>query len=410
MKRLLYITVTAPLGLAESFIIQEMNCLVRSGIELTIVPLRPAGRVFHQDGTTLLPFTLVTGLWSIRVWLAALIWLVKAPRRVMGLLLMLLRRGSLKNRLRNLLVFPKSLFIAEQVRLLKVEHIHAHWASTPSTCAMVASCLTGVDWSFTAHRWDIQNNNLLAEKTANCSFARAISSHGHMRLLMAAGPGRGDKVTLVPMGVEVPEILTASAVPYEMGKTVMVAAVGSLTPVKGHRHLVRACQLLARCGVDFRCLIIGEGPERKALSKMIDELKLWDRVILAGAIPNQRVLKILGSGAINLLVHPSVETPDGEHEGVPVVVMEAMARGVPVIATHSGGLPEIVNEMTGMLIPPGNPSALARAVKEVLDNPEAARLKLLSARCLVEEKFNLENNVSLLLDKMRDCRPGRLRG
>ncbi|MFA7466641.1 MAG: glycosyltransferase [Desulfotomaculaceae bacterium] len=404
MKRLLYVTVTAPLGRAEAFIIPEMNCLIRRGIELTVVPLRPARQVFHQDGAALLPFTLVTGLWSIRVWLAALFWLARAPWRVLGLLVMLLRRGSLKNRLRNLLVFPKGLLIADQVRLRRVEHIHAHWASTPSTCAMVASVLTGVDWSFTAHRWDIQNNNLLAEKAAGCSLARAISGHGYRQLLKAAGPGQLKKVVLVPMGVEVPEKATILAGPG--GRTALIAAVGSLTPVKGHRHLIRACGLLARDGVDFRCLIIGEGSERRVLSGMVDDMRLWDRLIFTGAIPNHRVLKILGSEAVNLLVHPSVETPDGEREGVPVAVMEAMARGVPVIVTRSGGLSDLVNEKTGLLVSPGDPEALARAVIEVLDNPESTRDRALAARCLVEERYNLEKNVSLLLNKLASGCPG----
>lgn len=400
MKRLLYITVTAPLGRAESFIIQEMNCLVRLGIELTIVPLRPAGQIFHRDGAALLPFSLVTGLGSVMVWLAALRWLFKAPRRVTGLLLLLLRRGSLKNRFKNVLVFPKALLIAEQVRLLKVEHIHAHWASTPSTCAMVASCLTGVGWSFTAHRWDIQNNNLLTEKTADCRFVRVISSLGHRQLLLTAGPDLAGKVFLVPMGVQVPGMAAVPAGPEGIKKTAMIAAVGSLTPVKGHRHLIRACALLARHGVDFRCLIIGAGTEKKALLGIVAELGLLNRVILTGALPHQRVLKILGSGAVDLLVHPSVETPDGEHEGVPVVLMEAMARGVPVIAARSGGIPDIVNEMTGVLVPPGDPWDLARAVKEALDDPQAARTKLPAARRLVEEKFNLKKNVLLLLNQM----------
>ncbi len=397
MKRLLYITVTAPLGRAEAFIIPEMNYLVRRGVELTIVPLRPARRVFHGDGHKLLPFTLVTGLWSVRVWLAVLVWMARAPRRVLGLLLVLLRRGSPGNRLKNLLVFPKALFIAHQVRLRGVEHIHAHWASTPSTCAMVAAALTGVNWSFTAHRWDIQNNNLLAEKVASCSFVRAISEHGHRQLLKAAGPGRAHKVLLLPMGVEVPEIAAVPAGPG--GNTTLVVAVGSLTPVKGHRYLVGACGLLARDGVDFRCLVIGEGRERGKLLRMVDAMNLRDRVILTGSLANHRVLEILGSGAVSLLVHPSVETRDGEHEGVPVAVMEAMARGVPVIASRSGGLPELVNERTGLLVPPGDPEALARAVKEVLENPKPARERARAARRWVEERFNLEKNVSFLLEQ-----------
>ena len=407
MKRILYITVTAPLGQQEAFIIPEMNCLVRCGIELTIVPVRPARHVFHQDGSALLPLTLVTGLWSSRVWLTTLAWLARAPRQVLRLLLLLLGRGSLKNRLRNLLVFPKGLFIAEQVRALRVEHIHAHWASTPSTCAMVASVLTGVDWSFTAHRWDIRNNNLLAEKTASCCFARVISNIGYEQLLRLVGSSCADKVVLVPMGVEVPEKpANATATPGVGRWMPLIAAIGSLTPVKGHRHLIQACSLLAQDGVDFWCLIIGEGPERGVLSGMVDELDLGGKVILTGLIPHHRVLKMFVNGAVTLLVHPSVETPNGEHEGVPVAVMEAMAGGVPVVVARSGGLPDLVDEVTGIVVPPGDPGALARAVRELLKNPETALTRATAARCLVEKRFNLEQNVSLLLSKMGTVRGG----
>lgn len=398
MKKLVYLTVTAPFGQSEAFLIPEMNCLVRQGVDLVIIPVRPAGRVFHLDGAGLVSRAVVSGLFSRKIWLLVISWLIRAPFRTLGLLLLLVKGGSPANKIKNLLVFPKSLFIAGQVRSLGAGHIHAHWASTPSTCALVASALTGVDWSFTAHRWDIVNDNLVREKVRRSSFVRVISSNGREEIIKAAGRQASEKVILNPMGVEVPEKPQERV--REGKKRPVIAAVGNLTPLKGHRFLLQACRIMADRGLDFKCLIIGDGPERNNLSRLAERLMLGKIVILAGALPHHRVLQMYRAGAISLLVHPSVETPGGEREGVPVAVMEAMACGVPVVVTDTGGIGDLVDEESGLIVPPEEPVLLARAIESLLKDPARTRSLAGSARRRVEEKFNLCRNVSVLLGRM----------
>jgi len=397
-RKLMYLTVTAPLGRPEAFLIPEMNCLAERGVELTVIPVRPAGRLEHRDGDGPFLSTIVSGPWSLAVWRSALSWSLKAPLRVASLLCLLLKGGSLANKVKNLLLLPKGMFIAEKVQSLGINHIHAHWASTPSTCALVASTLTGVGWSFTAHRWDIKNNNLLPEKVSRCSFVRVVSSHGLKQVTKIAGRESGVRVILSPLGVEVnPEFPEKSCLG---GSKPIIGAVGSLTAVKGHRYLLQACRLLADRGVDFRCLIVGDGPERGSLSRLADRLKLGGIVFFVGALTHDRVLRLLRSGILSLLVHPSVETPGGEHEGVPVAVMEAMAGGVPVIVTKTGSVPDLVDRDTGVIVPPENPAALARAIRSLLSDPDGSRSLAKAAHRRIRERFELNTNVNVLLDMM----------
>ncbi len=398
MKKLMYLTVSAPLGQREAFLISEMNCLVGQGVDLTIVPVNPAKQVFHRDGTSLLHRTIVTGLWSREVWLSALSCFIKAPLRVAALLFKIMKSGNPVNKMKNLLVFPKSLFIAEKVGLLQISHIHAHWASTPSTCAMVVSALTGVSWSFTAHRWDILNNNLVREKVKNSSFVRVISKKGRKQIINIAGSNEAKKVVYCPMGVEAPEELLERICRWR--RKPFIAAVGSLTPVKGHRYLLLACRLLADRDMDFRCLIIGDGPERGNLSDLIDHLGLGKIVILTGALPHDSVLRMFRADTLRVLAHPSVETPAGEHEGVPVAVMEAIAHNIPVVVTETGSITDLVDRESGVIVPPEDPAALAWAISSLLNDPARARVLSKVARRRIKEKFSLKRNVSILMGRM----------
>ncbi|MDF9407865.1 MAG: Alpha-D-kanosaminyltransferase [Pelotomaculum sp. PtaB.Bin013] len=398
-KKLMYLTVTAPLGRPEAFLIPEMNCLAAHGVDLTIIPVRPAGSLAHKDGNGPFLKTIVSGPWSLAVWRSTVTWLLRAPLQVAGLLCLLLKGGSFTNKVKNLLLLPKGMFIAEKVQSLGITHIHAHWASTPSTCALVASALTGVGWSFTAHRWDIKNNNLLPEKVRRCSFVRVISSRGLKQVTKIIGREEERKrVILSPLGVDVPPELPQKRRPGR-GKPI-IGAVGSLTAVKGHRYLLHACRLLADRGVDFRCLIVGDGPERGSLSRLADRLKLGGIVFLVGALSHDRVLRMLRSGIFNLLAHPSVETPGGAHEGVPVAVMESMAGGVPVVVTGTGSVTDLVDHDTGVIVPPENPSALALAIESLLSDPDRARALAIAAHRRVGEKFELSANVHVLLGMM----------
>ena len=363
------------------------------GTDLTIIPVRPSGEIFHQDGFCLLSRTVAIPLWGWRVLVAAVFWLLKSPLKVFKLLFLVLAKGTISSRLKNFLVFPKGLFVASVVLQRRADHIHAHWATTPATCAMMASFLTGVQWSFTAHRWDLVNNNLLAEKVNRCSFVRVISQWGFKQIIRIADVATTAKVALIPMGVIPSEAFSFRSL---AGRPVL-AAVGSLTPIKGHRFLLEACKLLVDQGIDFQCLIIGDGPERLALSRMIQEFDMDHAVTLAGTWPHHEVLCLLQSGGVHILVHPSIEAPGGGFEGVPVAVMEAMAHGIPVIVTNTGSLSDLVDGQTGTVIPPEDPVSLALAVKRLLDNPRLAGELAEAAYHRVCAEFSLKRSVSALL-------------
>ncbi|RJQ29722.1 MAG: colanic acid biosynthesis glycosyltransferase WcaL [Peptococcaceae bacterium] len=396
MRKVMYITVSAPFGRAETFLIPEMLALLRLGVKLAVAPVRPARRVFHAEGRALAVRSLRAGWLALAG--AVFFWLVRAPARVLRLLAEVFCGAGWPNNVKNVLVFPKALFMARRSLALQVEHIHAHWASTPSTCAMIVSKLTGVPWSFTAHRWDIECNNMLAGKVRSALFVRAISRRGRGRIAGLAGDALCSRIVHIPMGVEVPGSWTA--VQRGNGRdAIAIAAAGRLVELKGHRYLIRACRLLAGWGINFNCTIIGEGPLRAELERLAGEPGLGGRVWLAGELPHERLIGLLRERAFDLLVHPSITVPGGE-EGVPVVVMEAMARGVPVVTTATGGIPELAGGGAALLVPPRDPAALALAILRLAADEALAAFLSRRAYEKVRAEYNLERNSARLLELM----------
>jgi glycosyltransferase involved in cell wall biosynthesis len=204
------------------------------------------------------------------------------------------------------------------------------------------------------------------------------------------------------MGVEaVGEPSTAHVGDHGVGPTRLVA-VGSLLPVKGQRHLVEAVAQLRDRGVDTSLDIYGDGPLHDELSRQVSDLGLDDRVVLRGVRPRDELAAAYARGDYDVFVMPSVDLGGGEHEGVPVSIMEAMAVGVPVVATDTGGIPElVVDGVTGLLVPQQSPSALADAVARIsADRGLALRLGTAGAHH-VREEFDAATIARRLLDLMQ---------
>ncbi|RJQ28204.1 MAG: colanic acid biosynthesis glycosyltransferase WcaL [Peptococcaceae bacterium] len=436
LRRVMYITVSAPFGRAEAFLIPEMLALLRLGVDLVVAPVRPARHIYHAEGEILAARSLRSGWGALAG--AVFFWLVRAPARVLRLLAEVFRSARWPNNVKNVLVFPKALFMARQAPALQIEHVHAHWASTPSTCAMIVSKLTGIPWSFTAHRWDIECNNMLAAKVRLAIFTRAISRRGCGRIAGLVGEALRGRIVHIPVGVasghcERPRgawqsmdldcfrvqsrkdtkgamtfSATADAASAALGfvhpernrrDALAIAAAGRLVELKGHRYLIRACRLLVDWGIDFSCTIIGEGLLKAELQKLIGMLRLAGRVRLGGELPHERLIDLLRNRAFDLLVHPSITVPGGE-EGVPVVVMEAMAHGVPVVTTATGGIPELAGGGAALLVPPADPDALARAILRLAADEALAVSLSRRAYEKVRAEYNLERNAARLLELM----------
>jgi colanic acid/amylovoran biosynthesis glycosyltransferase len=395
--RVVYVTARLPFGDGEPFIVPEILRLVEDGCDVTVVPVRAGGEVADRDARSLVGRTAVVSLLSPRVLLGAVRELVRSPRRA-GCALLLMRGRSLRVLAKNLAVLPKGLWLAGRARELGVEHLHAHWASTSATLAMVAAETAGIPWSFTAHRWDIAEDNLLRTKADRACFARAISAHGSEEMSELVGKA-GWAPWVLHMGVRLP---SASGRDAAKGPLRVVTAA-RFVEKKGHVHLLEAVRLLRDRGVEIRVDLAGDGPLEAVLRKRAVELAVGESVEFLGRVSHDDLLADLEGGRWGAMALPSIVTPSGQLEGIPVSLIEAMACGLPVVGTDAGGVPELLGDGAGLLVPPGDVPALADAL-ELLAREPAKRAALGErGRARVEEAFSVERIAGELQARFRDC-------
>jgi glycosyltransferase involved in cell wall biosynthesis len=390
--RVLYVVSLFPCW-SETFIVREIKALIRRGADVRIVSLRPPfERLVQSDTGELMPRVLYPPL-GLRGLVSAVRALLAAPRAPLALLARAC--GSLwrqPGRLaKTVVVVWRTLSLAGELRALRLEHIHAHWATYPSTAALLLSRLLGVPMSFTAHAHDIfVEDQLVGEKLRAAAFAVTISDYNREYLASRHGAGAVAGVEVVHCGVDLAEYVHRS----NGRQPGTILAVGRLDAIKGFRHLVEACALLGRAGRQLRCEIVGEGELRRALEAQVTRLGLQDVVALPGALGKEAVLERLGRAAVFVL--PSEVAPDGNRDGIPVALMEAMAVGTPLVSTRVSGIPELVGD-SGLLVPPGDAPALAEAIGRLLDDGALGAELASGARRRVVQRFDAEAEAGRLL-------------
>jgi colanic acid/amylovoran biosynthesis glycosyltransferase len=295
-----------------------------------------------------------------------------------------------------LAVLPKALYLSELLKKSSIAHIHAHWASTTSTMAYIISKVTGIPWSFTAHRWDIMENNLLKEKIKMASFVRVISDKGREELMEIGGQAAlADKVLVIHMGVVMPAYDGIDGRNRSDIFTILCPA--NFSHVKGHKYLLKACQILFDKGVKFQCLLAGGGPLENELRNIVKEMRLDNYIIFLGKLPHEELLDLYRKGEINAVILPSIVTENGEKEGIPVALMEAMSYCIPVISTNTGSIPELIGGGSGVMVEERHPEALASAIERLKDDSISYREISIKCREKVEEQFNIFANAGMLL-------------
>jgi glycosyltransferase involved in cell wall biosynthesis len=399
----------------ETFILYEILEVERLGHHVEIFPLVLERESVVQPGAA----ALVDRAHDLRPWsrpvlAAQLHWLRRRPLTYLGSWLGAIR-GTIRSPrflLRALVAVPIGAAIARRVVDLDLDHIHAHWATHPTLAAWVAARLSGRPYSFTAHAHDIQvERAMLDQKIRSARFVVTISEANRRLLAGWYGATAEVKTIIIHCGAD-PAVFApppardmakvdggAVATPSPTRPAALVC-VASLQPQKGQRHLVDACRLLRDRGRAVRCTLVGEGEERPALEAQIRTLGLEDVVSLVGAQPRDRVVAIVE--AADVVVQPSIVLPSGKTEGIPVALMEALAAERAVVASEVSGIPElVVDGVTGLLVAPGDPVALADAIERLLDDP-ALRARLGSAgRSKVLEEFDLHRNTALLAERFR---------
>jgi colanic acid/amylovoran biosynthesis glycosyltransferase len=383
--RIVYLTQRLPYGEGETFIVPEVEALLAAGHELLIVPRSSNDPVVHDNvGGLMLRTRRLPRAPGIAAAMAGA--LIRRPRRTIGAFWSLRRTRPRRRALANAVATAQGVWLAGMARAWGADHIHAHWAHLTATLAMGASAVSGIPWSFTAHRYDVVLNNLLTEKLRSARFGRFIAQQTLAMARPLVAPDALARATVLHMGVSLP--------PAPVGKhperaTPAVLCPARLVPVKGHRYLIEAAALLVDRGMAFELWLAGDGPEADSIAGQIDRLGLSARVRRLGTVPHGELLRMYREREVDCVVLPSVDLGGGLHEGLSVALIEAMAYSVPVIATRTGGLPELLDGGAGVLIPPADPPALADALGRVLCS-SAFRADLARAgRHRVEEEFDV---------------------
>jgi colanic acid/amylovoran biosynthesis glycosyltransferase len=392
--KVLYIVSLFPCW-SETFIVREIRELLAHGVDIRILSLKPPQEeLVQEDARELLPRVIYPprGWELIR---AAVSGLWRRFGHNLGFILLIFRElwRSPISLAKTLVVWWRTLGAVEAVRAWGPDRVHAHWATYPASSAMHLSRLVGVPFSFTAHAHDIfVERQLLVPKLETAEFVATISEFNRRLLAQTAERAPAGRIRIVHCGIDVNNF------PYMEGRPdpAAILAVGRLDEIKGFPVLIEACKLLRDQGVQYRCAIIGDGELRTVLESAIRMYQLHNNVQLLGARPQAEVRRYLYSAGMFVL--PSVVTSNGNMDGIPVALMEAMAAGTPVISTRVSGIPELVEDrLSGLLVPQKDPVRLAGAIEELIALAGPARLEMTrAARSAIEDRFSVQRESAKL--------------
>ncbi len=387
----------------DTFIQREVAALRALGLKVETCSMRRTGpehhvgeeqrqeaaRTFHVLEATRKPLHLLS---------THLQALVRSPSRYFKTLALAFKTspGGIKSSLYQLIYFAESAVLARHLRETGATHLHNHIAKSSCTVAMLATALSGIPFSFTLHGPDIffeATHWRLDEKIKRASFVACISDFCRSQAMAFSPPEDWSKLHIIHCGVD-PQRYTPT--PRPQGAKLLF--VGRLAAVKGLPVLFDALNILNT--PDYSLAIIGDGPDRAMLDRMAREKGLEGAVNFMGYRSQSEVAEMLKD--TDILVLPSFA------EGVPVVLMEAMAAEVPVVATRIAGIPELVEDRkSGILVAPGRAIELAEAIDAILADPEAASAMGRTGRAKIFAEFDSQAEAARLAHLFQSYSQGR---
>lgn len=392
-----YITQAFP-GLTITFIYREIFALERKGFDIaTFAIWKPAKDKLSQESRHLVDSThYVFPISWPGFLLTHLYFLLTRPAKYVGTALFVLtRKGeSLKNRLRTLFHFGEAIYLAKEMEKQDIKHIHAHFTINAATIALIVSRLLDISFSFTAHNNLFTDRLVLREKVREARLIVAISEFTR-RFLIDLVPGENleDKIHIVHCGLSPSNFLPPN--PRHVNDIPMILFVAQLAERKGAPVLVEACKLLAERGLAFRCVIIGDGPQRALVEQLVQQYALQNVVQLTGTVFQEHLKEYLNRADVFTL--PCLTASNGDMDGIPVSLMEAMAMEVPTVSTYISGIPELIEDgQSGLLVGEKDTVALANAMQYLLEDKEL-RIRLgKNGRKKVLRKFDVDQNAAQL--------------
>lgn len=380
---------------SETFIVNEILAHERSGVEIEIFALLPSEDSHFQDllSEVRAPVTYLPR----KVWKASDFWnrvQDAAAGATDGYASLCSAQGMV---LRDVAQgFELSRLIQER----QITHLHAHFASAATAVARLAAQLAGISYSFTAHAKDIFHDDVdRAQLRRKFSAAAASVTVSDYNLGVLSAEFRDDATGLrrIYNGLDLEKF------PYRTApaQSNTILAVGRLVEKKGFGDLIAACAILRDRGIEFDCHIVGTGEIEMSLRKTLDAMDLHDSVRLTGALPQREVKSMLREAAV--FAAPCVVGEDGNRDGLPTVLLEAMAMGTPCISTPVTGIPEILkHDDTGLLVDCSDPYALAMAIESLLCDRSLSQRLARNARTVIEQQFDIDTNARTLRDMFAD--------
>lgn len=397
--RLAYVAYEFPVP-TQTFTRAEVAGLARAGLDVFVIACRPArGGADAGIPVEVLPRTPVGAFFG---------WLLRRPWRTLDLLRRVAfaryRDQAFRCRLRGLVQLMQGAALARRIRRERGRgggvHLHAQFVDAASTVAWVAARLADVPFSVTNHT--AYNPYLIRDKLRDADRFFSISEFDRRLTLSMAGIEDAPNLRVVRLGIDLDRFRFRE--PRPAGETAALLSVAALREKKGHHLLIRAAAILRDRDFPFRLVIVGEGPERSRLEALVREFDLEALVEFAGAESPDRVIERL-DGA-DLFVLACTTASNGDLDGIPVSLMEAMAAGVPVVSTRLSGIPELIEDgRSGRLVEPDDPEALADAIAETLADPDAAAGRAREARRTVEERHDFARCLDEMVAGLREVLP-----
>ncbi len=422
---------------SHTFISREVTALRGLGVEVDVVSVRTpsADEILapqdKQDAATTFYILPPKASTIIPAHLKAML----RPKAYFSVLRWAVRRTNpgFKNRLWGAFYFAESLVVWSHCSKQGIRHLHAHFANVASdvcdlvtryanSAGLVDGKKDGWSWSFTMHgptEFSNVREFRLADKALSARLVICISDFCRSQLMAITPPSTWPKFEVVHCGIPLskvrsanpagsfpqaglrsetragPELPSATAT-SPPARPLRLITVGRLVPEKGHYVVLHALAILRSEGVDARLVLVGDGPERAGIEKEIDAMDLGSSVELLGSVGQDKVPQLVADSDVFVLASFA--------EGVPVVLMEAMALRVPVVSTIIAGIPELISDGTsGLLVPPGRADLLAEALRRLLGDKSLCDRLVANAEMKVFSEFNSEATARRLSELFASC-------
>jgi colanic acid/amylovoran biosynthesis glycosyltransferase len=399
--RIAYLVSTYP-AISHTFVLREVKRLRRANFDIRVasinLPDRSANGMTSEEqvessATFYVKREGIRG--SARAHLAVV---MKSPKSYFAGLWFALRLAGtdLRRLIFAVFYFVEAVILGHWMESQDLRHLHVHFANAASTVGLIASRTFPIKFSLTVHGPDEFYDApglRLAEKIAGASFACCIGQFARSQLMKLSPPEEWGKFEIGPLGVD-PQLFSPR--PFRAApNTFEILCVGRLVPAKGQYVLIAAVSRLVKSNPNLRLRLVGDGPDREGLERAIAAANLGRHVVLEGSVNQDRIRDYYRQADIFVLASFA--------EGVPVVLMEAMAMEIPCVSTFVAGIPELIrSEIDGILVPPSDDHALASAIKRLIDDSSLRHRLGIAARRRVMDKYNLDHNVAHLAEIFAD--------